>query len=149
MKSALIAFLFILTSLFTQQAISDDRIYTSLWNNDAVGGYDTVAFFTQREAVPGNSEYSYKWKGANWLFSSPAHLNLFRENPEKYAPQYGGHCSWAVAVKNDLVKGDPKHWRIVDDKLYLNYDESIQKLWMQSYRSFIIKGDLYWPALIQ
>jgi len=57
----------------------------------AVKGYDTVAYFTEGKPVKGKKEIQYEWQGARWFFSTEQHLNMFRENPEKYAPQYGGY----------------------------------------------------------
>jgi hypothetical protein len=60
-------------------------------DNVAIEGYDTVAYFTQRKAVKGSTEYSHRWKNAIWQFASAENLNLFANNPEKFAPQYGGY----------------------------------------------------------
>ena len=57
----------------------------------ALKGYDTVAYFTMGLPVKGLKEFQYNWQGAKWLFSNHEHLTLFQENPEKYAPQYGGY----------------------------------------------------------
>ena len=57
----------------------------------AIKGYDTVAYFTMGKPVPGEKEFQYTWQNAKWLFSSQQHLQLFQENPGKYAPQYGGY----------------------------------------------------------
>ena len=57
----------------------------------AIKGYDTVAYFTMGKPVMGDKKFSYQWNGATWLFLSEEHLNLFKNAPEKYAPQYGGY----------------------------------------------------------
>ena len=57
----------------------------------ALKGYDTVAYFTDGKPVRGKKEFLYEWQGAKWLFASEPHRSMFRENPEKYAPQYGGY----------------------------------------------------------
>ena len=57
----------------------------------ALKGYDPVAYFTMGQPVKGQEEFMHEWQGARWLFSSSEHLALFQENPEKYAPQYGGY----------------------------------------------------------
>ncbi|WP_281645082.1 YHS domain-containing (seleno)protein [Parendozoicomonas sp. Alg238-R29] len=130
-----------------QQAMSADKIYTSFFSNKAVGGYDTVAYFEKGRPVEGKSRFSYEWNGAKWLFSSKENLETFKKAPEVYAPQYGGHCAWAVAAKKDLVKGDPKYWRIVDGRLYLNYDQSVQQQWEKDIPGFIEKGNKNWVKL--
>ena len=61
------------------------------WRGVAVKGYDTVAYFTQGKPVKGDSKFEHKWKEATWRFANAEHLELFKADPEKYAPQYGGY----------------------------------------------------------
>ncbi len=67
-----------------------DPINTN-WQGVAVKGYDPVAYFTMGEPLKGKKEFEIKWKGAKWRFASAVHRDLFADNPEKYAPQYGGY----------------------------------------------------------
>ena len=60
-------------------------------SNVAIEGYDSGAYFTQKKAVRGSSEFSHRWKNADWQFASAAHRDMFANNPEKFAPQYGGY----------------------------------------------------------
>lgn len=57
----------------------------------AIKGYDVVAYFTMGKPTKGESAYSYKWKGAKWLFANVQNLGAFKADPKKYAPQYGGY----------------------------------------------------------
>jgi YHS domain-containing protein len=57
----------------------------------AIKGYDPVAYFILSKSVEGKKEFEYKWKGAKWRFANEDHLKLFKSDPEKYAPQYGGY----------------------------------------------------------
>ena len=57
----------------------------------AIKGYDPVAYFTMGRPVKGQEELQYQWQGARWYFATNEHLELFRENPEKFAPKYGGY----------------------------------------------------------
>ena len=109
--------------------LAQDEIYTGFFSNKAVSGYDTVAYFVENKAVKGSSDYVTEYKGATWYFSSQKHLDMFVKDPEKYAPQYGGYCAWAIAAKNDFASADPNEWTIVDGKLYLNYDREIKERW--------------------
>ena len=113
----------------------------------AIRGTDTVAYFTQGKPVKGKDEFTTQWQGATWKFSSQEHLDLFVANPEKYAPQYGGYCAYGVAVGN-LVKIEPEHWRIVDDKLYLNFNASLQKKWEGDIAGYIKEADSKIDALL-
>jgi YHS domain-containing protein len=57
----------------------------------AIKGYDPVAYFVQGRPLKGREEFAYQWMGAEWRFASTEHLDLFRSDPERYAPQYGGY----------------------------------------------------------
>ena len=82
---------------------------------------------------------TYKWKSAKYKFESRTNLELFKANPEKYAPQYGGYCSYGVATDN-LIKVDPDQFTIHEGKLYLNYGASVQKDWLKDIAGYIKKS---------
>ena len=109
----------------------------------AIKGYDTVAYFTEGMAVPGSPDFQYRWQDAIWYFASAGHLELFKAAPEKYAPQYGGYCAWAMAGGN-LANIDPGVFNLVDEKLYLNYSNGIQKKWLEARDEYIEQADEAW-----
>lgn len=114
----------------------------------AINGYDTVAYFTMGKPVKGQDALATEWMGAKWKFSSQANLDLFKANPEKYAPQYGGYCAYGVAQDN-LVKVEPDKFTIRDGKLYLNYDADVQAKWLKDPAGFIKAADTKFPALLK
>jgi len=114
----------------------------------ALDGYDTVAFFTQGSPVRGDARFETVWQGARWRFSSQAHLDRFLAEPARFAPQYGGYCAWAVGARNTLAPGDARFWRIVDGKLYVNFDASVQAQWVRDIPGFILAADRNWPAIL-
>lgn len=113
----------------------------------AIRGYDSVAYFTQSKAVEGLDDFSTNWSGATWKFSSQDHLDLFVNDPEQYAPQYGGYCAYGVAQGN-LVKIEPELWTIVDGKLFLNFDKKVQQQWKKDIPGFIITADSKFEQLL-
>lgn len=123
-------------------------IYTPAFSDVAMGGYDTVAYFTQGKPVEGKDAFSTTYKGATFRFSSAANLAKFKANPASYAPQYGGYCAWAMA-NGYTAKGDPKQWKIVGGKLYLNYNADIQSKWVKDIPGLIRKGDANWPGVLK
>lgn len=125
-----------------------DAVYTGRFSNTALQGYDTVAYFTKGEPTKGSSEFTTIYQGAEFQFASQENLTLFLADPEKYAPQYGGYCAWAVA-QGDTAKGDARRWAIVDGKLYLNYNKGIQKKWDKDRAGFITSADANWPTVLQ
>lgn len=109
----------------------------------ALKGFDAVAYFAVDKAVEGNQTYSYAWNGAKWLFSSSENMQKFKQNPEAYAPQYGGYCSYAVS-KGYTADGDPKAWKVVDGKLYLNYNPEVKEMWEKEQPQNIKKAEDHW-----
>jgi YHS domain-containing protein len=107
----------------------------------ALDGYDTVAYFTMNKAVKGKAAFSAQYLGKTWRFASADHQKLFEADPTRYAPQYGGYCAWAVAAKDDFYPSDPNVFKIVDGKLYLNYDRDIYEKWNKNIPGFIKQGD--------
>jgi YHS domain-containing protein len=57
----------------------------------AIKGYDPVAYFKQGKPLKGTEKFTYQWMGGKWRFVSAEHLDLFKSDPEKYAPRYGGY----------------------------------------------------------
>jgi YHS domain-containing protein len=112
-------------------------------SDGAIRGYDTVAYFADSRAVRGQSEFKHSWNGAAWFFASEENLELFRAGPERYAPQYGGYCAYAMS-KGSFASTDPKAWTIYDGKLYLNYSISIRKTWKKDIPGYIRKADRNW-----
>jgi len=114
----------------------------------AIRGFDTVAYFTLGKPTKGTDAFTTEWNDATWKFSSQEHLDLFIANPEKYAPQYGGYCAYGIA-QDYVVKIEGDQWEIIDEKLYLNYDASVQKKWVKNKLGFIAEADRKFESLIQ
>lgn len=123
-------------------------VYTESASGLAIRGTDPVAYFTEGEPVAGSEEYEYEWEGATWRFSSEENMELFAENPEQYAPQYGGYCAKAMSEGN-VVSIDPEAWRIVDDKLYLNYSKEVQGQWVEDIEGNIALADENYPNVLE
>ena len=122
-------------------------VYTESFSGFAIRGADPVTYFTEGKPVKGKAEFEHQWNGATWRFSSQENLDLFAANPEQYAPQYGGYCAKAVSEGN-LASIDPKAWKIVDDKLYLNYSPGVQQQWSQDIPKSIALGDENWSGVL-
>ena len=114
----------------------------------AINGYDTVAYFTVGKPVKGQDTLAHDWNGAKWKFSTQAHLDLFKANPEKYAPQYGGYCAYGV-TRGYLVKVEPDQFTVRDGKLYLNYDAEVQATWSKDAAGYIRVADSKFAALLK
>lgn len=87
----------------------------------AVNGYDVVSYFDD-QPQEGNKDITYTFDGVNYQFSSDSNREKFISDPQKYLPQYGGYCAYAMAVSAKKVSIDPMTYEIRDSKLYLFYN---------------------------
>ncbi len=114
----------------------------------AIKGYDPVAYFTEKKPVKGTTEFEYVWRGARWRFDSANHREMFQKDPEKYAPRYGGYCAYAVSQRK-IADIDPEAWTVYEEKLYLNLNKDVQKLWEKDMQEYIQKADANWPTILR
>ncbi len=125
-------------------------VFAKAWTH-AVGGYDTVAYHdlsSDDAPVIGSEDYATEYKGVVWLFASQENLDAFRNDPDRYRPQYGGYCAWAMA-RNKLAKGDPEVWHIAGGKLYLNVSPRYKREWLAEIDRDIARADANWPAILE
>lgn len=134
-------------ALFAQQS-GKPPVFTAFRSKLALDGYDAVAYFKAGKPAKGSAQHAVTWNGAAWHFASAENKAAFEANPQAYAPQYGGYCAWAVS-EGYTAKGDPGIWRIVDGKLYLNYNASVQKQWEKDIPGRIAKADRNWPSVLK
>lgn len=112
----------------------------------AVKGYDLVAYVTAGRPMEGSEQFVHRIGATTYRFASAANRDAFAKEPERYLPQFGGFCAYAVS-RGYTADIDPQAWRIVDGRLFLNYSRSVQKTWEQDLAANIGKGDANWPAL--
>lgn len=124
------------------------EIYLAPRTQVALGGYDAVSYFGGGAPQKGSPDFTHEWKGAVWHFASAENRDKFKASPEAFAPQYGGHCAFAVA-RGYRAAGDPLAYRVVDGKLYLNLDRNVQRQWERDIPGEIKRGDVSWPKLIK
>lgn len=129
-------------------ALADGGVFVGVEGESiAISGYDAVSYF-QGEGVPvdGDAQYTVKWNGADWHFANQANAEAFKANPTAYAPQYGGHCAWAMS-RGSLAPGDATLYKLVDGKLYLNFNEGVQKTWLKDIPGYVSKSDPAWEKV--
>jgi len=115
-------------------------------NDLAIHGYDAVSYFTDSKATKGNQKYTATYKSAIYQFSSEENRNQFKQNPEKFAPQFGGFCAMGVAL-NKKLDTDPTAWKIVDGKLYLNLNKAVQKKWLSDVPGHLTTANRVWSGI--
>lgn len=128
------------------------REHLNLDQGLALGGYDPVAYFVSGRAVEGKKEYSLKVDEVTYRFVSGANRDLFRKEPQKFLPQYGGWCAYAMGATGEKVEVDPETFKIVDNKLYLFYNayfNNTLKKWNTDESNLRASADLNWKKLIK
>lgn len=142
-KQLVICALFILS---VNQGIAQSSEIFQTKEGIAIKGYDPVAFFLEQKPVKGSDSFRLEWKSAIWLFSTAAHRELFRNDPEKYAPQYGGYCAYGVAG-NHKSPTETDTWTISGGRLFFNYNQSVKNLWLKDSARLILKADSLWQDI--
>lgn len=135
-----------LIALAAAASAQDPRTSARDPNLPALQGYDPVTYFTQPRPQRGRPDISALHAGATYRFVSSENAALFKADPEKYAPQFDGHCAWA-AGKGYKAPGSPMDYAIVDGKLYLNYNADVHKQWQEDVRANIDAGHRNWKVL--
>jgi YHS domain-containing protein len=121
--------------------------FNSLYAGLGAKGHDVVSYFLDGKPATGTDAHVAEHAGLRWKFASAEHRDRFQANPEKYLPQYGGFCAWGVA-NGKLFDVDPVNgWRVVDGKLYLNFNGDIQNVFDQDAAGFIARANANWPGL--
>jgi len=138
-------FILIVISFITIKKISP--IAMKIWGENnlssgiALNGFDAVAYQTLSKALKGDAQYVENWQDSQWYFSNEENKALFEQSPEKFAPSYGGYCSFAVS-KGVTADVNPKVWHIADNKLYLFMDEEVKSDWLKS--NGVLASDRNW-----
>lgn len=137
---------FLLFSFFITTAQSN----LNLKDGFIAEGYDVVSYF-ENNAEEGHNDFSYTYNGAKYKFTTQEHLKAFKENPEKYMPQYGGFCAYAIAEKGKKVSINPEAFEIRNGKLYLFYKTvfaNTLKSWQEENpENLLKKADLNWNKI--
>jgi YHS domain-containing protein len=135
---------------FSQDVTALHKKHYNLSDGIAIKGYDPVAYIEQGKAVKGTKDLAvYVW-GATYYFSSAANKELFKVNPAKYEPQYGGWCAYAMGAKGEKVSIDPETFKIANGKLYLFYNKFFNntlKDWNKDEANLKKNADVSWQKL--
>ena len=136
---------------FTPIAVSTVAIagptYTGLEGTVAAGGYDVTSYFSP-DGKPqlGSKAFAVVHRGAEYHFTSAQNADKFKADPDAFAPAYGGHCAWAMA-RGSLAPGDPTKYKVVSGKLYLNFNQDVQNMWVKDIPGFIKQAEAQWPTI--
>ena len=119
-------------------------------DNVALQGYDVVSYF-MGAPLKGKKSVVYNYNGINYWFNNPDNLDLFKKQPNKFEPAYGGWCAYAMGDTGEKVKIDPKSYKLIDGKLYLFYNFYFNNTlidWNKDEDRLIINADAHWSKII-
>lgn len=137
------------SNLFAQSQEVHKQQYNLGKANLAIDGYDPVAYFVSNKAIQGSNKFATSYQGVTYYFSSQQNKDLFKANPDKYEPQYGGWCAYAMGATGEKVEIDPETFKITDGKLYLFYhswtNNTLLK-WNKDEKNLKTKADASWKV---
>ncbi len=131
--------------LLSACSLNGKKVYQT--QQGALRGFDPVAYFTENKAVQGLAQFSVQNSNSTWYFASLENQQRFEQSPEKYLPQYGGYCAYAMSY-GLVVSSDPYAFSIIDNKLYLNYSLDVREKWLKNPQQFIKEADVHWQKKI-
>lgn len=109
-------------------------------------GFDPVSFFEGRSPVNGSPMIRAEHAGATYLFASERSRTKFLADPDRFAPQYGGFCSYGVSI-NILLPVDITTAQVRNDKLYLNVNADILEKFNADFDGSVSRAEANWPGL--
>jgi hypothetical protein len=112
----------------------------------AIGGYDPVAYFTDRVATPGREPFEHRFAGAIWSFRNAGNRAAFAADPDIYMPRFGGYDPVGVA-RGVGVAGDPRLWLILGERLYLFYTAEARAAFEADAEPIIAAAEKNWPSV--
>ncbi|MEO6733545.1 MAG: YHS domain-containing (seleno)protein [Ferruginibacter sp.] len=137
--------IFASAALFAQEPLR--KKHFNLEKGIAIQGYDPVVYFTKNKATEGKKELAAVYQGVTYCFSSTENKELFKSNPSRYEPEYGGWCAYAMGAKGEKVEIDPETFKVVNGKLYLFYNKFFNntlKAWNKDENNLHTKADVNW-----
>ena len=113
----------------------------------AIKGYDPVAYFTFGKPTHGLPEFEYEWDEHRYRFARAEHLELFKADPVRYAPQFAGFCAVALA-RGEIDEGNPEYWLLSEGKLYLFGKPIGPALFQQDLAGNLVKAEQSRPLIV-
>ncbi len=139
----------ITTNGYAQSIDATRKKHFNTTNSVAIKGYDVVSYYLNSKPVKGNKNFAFTYGNVIYYFSSLQNFNLFKANPAKYEPQYGGWCAYAMGTTGERWEIDPKTYKMVNGKLYLFYNKSFNNTlnsWNKNESAFLKVADIKWKS---
>lgn len=150
MRSILFITLYLIAFENSAQPEKLRKAHYNLKNTLAIDGYDPVAYFIKSKALEGKKEFALTYLGITYYFSSSENRELFKRNPGKYEPQYGGWCAFAMGDSGEKVEVNPETFKVLNGKLYLFYNKFFNNTlnsWNKNEGKLKIQADEHWSNI--
>jgi YHS domain-containing protein len=125
-----------------------ERVVVNRHTGVAIGGFDPVAYFTDKQALQGKPELEAEKNGAIWRFCNAGNRSYFLARPDIYAPQFGGYDPVGVA-RGVTVAGNAQIWLIVAQRLFLFVDQENRDAFAADPDSYLQRASAQWPTLLE
>jgi len=116
-------------------------------------GFDPVSYWPEGGSRPrqGTIKLTFEHGGVAYRFASEKNLAAFKANPDRFLPQYGGYCAWAMGAIDQRVDVNPNHFVIRDGRLYLFFSDAnvvTRDVWKKDADALIAKADQNYAKLL-
>lgn len=131
--------IFALFALFAQHSTADAQDW-------ALEGFDPVGYRVEGRAIPGQGDITTLWQGMIWHFASEENRARFEADPRSYTPGLNGLCPMAMS-EGRREPGDPQHFVIVGQRVYLLGSDADQRQFMMHPRDILMQAKRTWAVL--
>jgi YHS domain-containing protein len=128
------------------QAVADGQTVVNAQTGLGLSGFDPVAYFTDNKPKFGRPEMEFSRGGVIWRFANEGNRAAFAENPEVYAPRFGGYDPVAIA-RGTSVPGHPLLWTVAAGRLYLFYNDAARLAFLADPGRYIETAERKWPEV--
>ncbi len=112
-----------------------------------VSGYSPVSYLTRNRAEPGSPLHHAEHEGVTYFFTDTRQVEVFKSDPERFLPAYGGFCAFGCSVDSKFVP-DPTSFQVIDGRTHLflkNAEVDAKQLWQDAdERESRSKADAFW-----
>ena len=96
--------------------------------------------------VKGSPALKVRYQGADYWFCRRDNYELFKNNPARYAPQFGAYCAMSMSM-GMLEPANVRTWSLVDGRLVVQRNTKAVGLWKKDPEYFTNRIEctgLYW-----